>query len=154
MTSTRSKGLLFTPVITREHMEGRGHAGDLTLTAHFFYTVILWGICLGTCVAALSLGEQGQGLGLVLQFTGSIGAIFTSFVFPTATFLVLGTGSGSRRQRSAERWCPCMPACFFLGQKFFALLVLLVGAAAGIIGTWYTVIDAMAGGNMNGTVPF
>jgi amino acid permease len=151
--SAHSKGLLFTPVITREHMEGRGHAGDMSLTAHFLCTLMLWGVCLGTCIAALSLGGQGQGLALVLQFTGSIGAIFTSFVFPTATFLMLGDGTGSRRQRDAERWCPCMPASYFFGRRCFALLVLLVGAAAGIIGTWSTVVDAMAGGSRNGTAP-
>ena len=119
---------------------------------HFLHTVALWGVCLGTCLGALSLGGQGQGLGLVLQFTGSVGAIFTSFVFPTATFIVLGDGFGRRRQRDAKRWCPCMPACYFIGRKALALIVLLIGVLSGAVGAWSTVVDAMAKGSSNSSV--
>ena len=148
-----AKGLVFSPVITREHFEGRGHAADMSLVSHVFYTFLLWGLCLGVCIAALSLGGQGQGLRLVLQFTGSIGATFTSFVFPTAIFLCLGDGSKSLTKKNAELWCPCMPSLYSLGRYIFAVLVLIFGLTAGVVGTWSSVVDAMSMHGRNATTP-
>ena len=85
--------LAFSPVFTRQHLRGKGHASDLSLCTHVVTTMVLWGVCLIVCVAAMKDG----GLGLVLELTGSVGTIFTAFVFPSATFLKLGTNNAIRK---------------------------------------------------------
>jgi amino acid permease len=120
--------LAFSPVFTRQHLRGKGHASDLSLCTHVVTTMVLWGVCLIVCVAAMKDG----GLGLVLELTGSVGTIFTAFVFPSATFLKLGTNNAIRKwmvggvDGLVYNW-GCLVVVFFLKQNrdsdiFFVLL--------------------------------
>ena len=136
--SGRSRMLAFSPVFTRQHLRGQGHASDLNTCNHASFTIFVWGFCMGSCVLAMKNG----GLGIVLQLTGSIGTIFTAFVFPTATFLRLGTNDSLLPEQSICCWC-CTPNMYRLFRYFFAWCVLSFGVVSGCIGSYVAVKNSM-----------
>ena len=146
---SNSGTLIFSPVITRRNLKGRGHASDLSTCYHFTFTFFLWCVCLCCCILAIRSGGKSAGLGLVISLTGSIGTIFTAFVFPTATFLRLGTNDSLRPEQTM--FCCCLsPNMYRVFRYLFAWFVLIFGLCSGIVGTFVTIQNAIVGGG-NGT---
>jgi len=147
MPTRNGNTLVFSPVFTRRNIRGRGHASDLTTCSHVWFTIVVWCVCMGVCVLVLhSGGQNGSGLGLVLQLTGSIGTIFTAFVFPTATFLRLGTNDYLRPEETWCCWC-CSPNVYRMFRYLFAWCVLIFGLSSGCIGAFVSIQNAI---NSNG----
>ena len=144
--SSRNNGtLIFSPVFTRQHLRGRGHASDLSACSHVGSTIAIWCVCMGVSVFAIRSGGDSAGLGLVLQLTGSIGTIFTAFVFPTATFIQLGTNDYLRPEQTWFCWC-CTPNMFKAWRYFLAWCVLFLGVSSGCIGTFVAIMNSQRGG--------
>jgi amino acid permease len=155
-SSSGNRGtLVFSPVFTRQNLRGRGHASDLSSCSHVGSTVAMWSACLGVSVLAIRCGGDSAGLGLVLTLTGSIGTIFTAFVFPTATFIRLGTNDYLRPEQTWFCWC-CTPNMYKACRYLFAWFVLFFGVSSGCIGTFVAIMNSQGGGGSgghNGTSP-